>query len=261
MAQYIIDRPTATWGAQTIFGGSAGLTMSPQRCVINVTGDEQDTTRWTGSAIAARSKLVGLRQWTATFTGLASTPTMGNTGLITATGFSVAFAKGWDMAIACEPKDTTYFSGAPTYRSFIPGLLSASGSFDTDADSANALALAPSPATGTFRIADTATDHTIAATIAQLSISPDMPIGELATANCGFITSGDLTLAGSGGFIPILGTGTLAVPTAASLVITSTTSRTYTGSAFWSSVRIRVSVSELIQFEATFQGSGTLTEA
>ena len=260
MAQYIIDRATATWGGQTIFGGSAGITLSPASCALTTTGDDQDTTAWTGSTVTSRTSTVGLRTWTASFTGYTSTAVLGSTGLITASGFSVAYARAWDMTINCEAAESTYFN-SPSWRSFIPGLLSASGSFETFADNGTALVLAPTAATGTFRLSDQATDQTIAATINQLSLNSTQTIGDIVMATIGYKVSGAMTLNGSGTFTPILGTGTLAPPAAAELIITSTTSRTFTGSAFWTSVRIRCAVDQLIEVEATFQGSDTLTAA
>jgi hypothetical protein len=240
--------------------------VAPSAFTLQMSANPLDATVF-GSSLVGRSSKAGLTEVSGTIQGKTSPTILGSTGLVTASGAYTTNVKSWTMELNAPPFETTAMTGAAqSFKSFIPGLISGTGSWTANVDGTTALVLPNTEvASAVFKLVENASnDHTLTCAIVTTDVSFGATVGELVEVTVGFSINGTITAAGTSGSglpAPIFTAGSVAAPALGELVLRSATSRTYTGSAFWSSIRINVPVNDLVTYDIGFQGSGSWTIA
>lgn len=270
-------------GAVTSWGASGAdvhqlinAGISPASISAEISSDGLD---WTGLGVSSAAMRAGLASWTATIVGRypKTAPKVGNSGGVTFAGGYATWVRSWELTIEAGVHDITSQTGsAVLWRSFRPGLLSWSGSYECDIDSTTPLS-PPTLASGvagaaTFKISEEgATDNTLAGDIIVTGLSQSVSAGEKNTASYSFSGSGVLTntyASGMGLLSASASPYAIGTPTwdvngdgVPDVVLTwqSDTGRTYAGPAFWRSLRVSCPVDGLIEVTVGVQGAGALT--
>ena len=231
----------------------------PFSCTINGTGEAFASVGFgTGSVQVAKDQLQGLGAWTGSFTARypRGAPAVGHQGLATfGSGYTLGMT-GWSLTINAEAyDDTAQASTPPTWRDFLAGQITATGSFDCSIDDTTAVTLNTAGA-ATFRMnTETTTDNTLAGNIVITGFSPAVVQGQKNVMRYTFAVNGNLTSAGDNA---LFAAGTLATPTMTEIVLRAKGDRDYTGDAFWTSVQIGAQIGSPITATVGFQGSGAL---
>lgn len=270
-----------TIGAQGIITSWTGTAngnfltqLGEHSATLTMDGGTTDRTAYAAS-LASRAHGAGLRSWGGTITGrllTSSTPQTGYAGSLAFSGSDMYndHIRSWNMNIVAGEHDATTYNASATaagWKSFRPGLVSASGSYEALVDATNPLehmfSAATSLPTGTFTLTS---GNTLAASVIPTQSSLAIPVGDLNSVNYSYQTSGAITAAGTGnlwaaGTIPLpewdeSGTDGVADTT---LTFQAAASRTYAGAAFWTSVSITHNPASYIEVVITFRGSGALT--
>lgn len=255
-----------TTGLVTSWAGTQNTALiqsasGPYEFTLNMEAPTEDVTPFNGSGVTFTSNIPNIRSWSGSITTRFTTALIGSSGLVTFGSGYTANTRAWTLDLTNDAKDTTVFNGSGvTYRTFVPGLLSWGGTYETYVDNTTALVFpGASAASATFKLVeDGATDRTLAGNIIASSVPVTVQVGELPTATFTYVGSGTLTAAGSANFFP---SGAIVAPETGSLVLQSYTSRTYTGDAFFTSVSISCAVDGVITATINFQGTGALTIA
>jgi hypothetical protein len=241
--------------------------VAPSAFTLQMSANPLDATVF-GSSLVGRSSKAGLTEVSGTIQGKTSPTILGSTGLVTASGAYTANVKSWTMELNAPPFETTAMTGAAqTFKSFIPGLISGTGSWTANVDHSTALVLPNTVvATATFKLVEnsTGTDGTLSCAIVTTDVSFGTTVGELVEVTVGFSINGTITSAGTSATgipAPLFAPGTITAPPIDELQLRSATNRTYTGDAFWSSIRINVPVNDLVTYDIGFQGTSTWTIA
>ena len=244
----------------------AGKGIGPYQFTINTTSPEFDNTEFGGSLVTA-SRAGGIPDWSVSVSGRFphAAGQTGYEGLVTWASGYAQHVRAWTMTMNFSTLETTAMaSTAPTWKAWIPGLMTWGGTFDAGLDDTNAPTLPASAAAGTsatFKLTDESTnDNTLAGAIIPTQVSPSVVVNGSEPSRVQYSYAGDgaLTVAGD---TPILPTGTVATPDITEIVCTAASGRTYTGDAFLSSLSINVPLSGLIDVTATLRGTGALTTA
>jgi len=262
-------------GSVVSWANNTGLVtggVAPSAFTLQMSANPLDATVF-GSSLIGRSSRAGLTEVSGTIQGKTSPTILGSTGLVTASGAYTTNVKSWTMELNAPPFESTAMTGAAqTFKSFVPGLISATGSWTANVDHATALVLPNTVvATAVFKLVEnSANDHTLSCNIVTTDVSFGATVGELVEVTVGFSVNGSITAAGtsaSGIPAPLFAdaitssAGVVQPPATGALVLRSATSRTYTVDAFWSSIRINVPVNDLVTYDIGFQGTSTLTIA
>lgn len=242
-----------------LLGESTGG-IKPYSVSGQITIDEHDVTAF-ASSLSTMSYVSGISSWTATVQGRYpnSTAATGRCGQVTfANGYDDR-VNAWTLALAAQAHETTEFaSTCPTWRSFMPGLVSWNGSFAGGIDDTNALVFGAS-GSATLRMSDEAgTDNTLAGSIFYTGVGPTINVGQVNQVSQTFRGSGALTTAGD---TPLFAAGAIGIPDDTEFVISADGSRTYTGRGFWTGINVSVAIGATIDVSVTIQGNGALTPA
>lgn len=253
---------TGLTGSVTSWAGTFNAAMlallKPATFTLDTSADSLDTTAFNAGAAIVANKIKGLKSWRGQFAGPLATPAHGITGAVSGTAYSTNVQR-WSMSLRCNPLDATAYPIASSYKAFIPGLVSGSGSFDAIVDGTTAITEAGAstePSTGTFTIS---TGNTLAASLFTTGAQIISRVGDLNVVRYSFDIDGHVTSVGTANIIPAA--TTLATPVAGALVLTAASGRTYTGSAFWTSLDIVVDPAAISLCSVGFQGSGAITPA
>lgn len=260
---------TATVGieGQLTIAGASELkniieSMKVHSATLNTSIDNADVTSWATTPPVAASTAIGLQQWSISVSAhFPAVPAFGKCGEFVFSNGYVVGADTWSMALSCGVFESTAFNNTcPTYASFVPGMISGSGSYECNLDSATAISGLGSGIAGaaTFRMSDEATDNTLACNINAIQEDASLAIGSKNRVGYGFQTDGDITAAGTS---PLFTAGTITKPDTTEVVLRAAGSRTYTGDAFWSNIGISVPMRGLVAITMTLQGTGALTIA
>lgn len=264
MAKHISDTGAVTsWANNTplISGGSA-----PTEFNLSLEADTHDVTAFTAS-IKSTGKIAGLRKATATIRTRMSPAKIGATGLVTHSAGYATSSRAWKIDMSWPVHDVTEFSGSGVNSyAYMPGLISWSGSYDafvlTDAAVPQA---GGASASATFKIIENSSnDQTLAGNVIISKIDPKNKVGDVCMATVSFVGDGDLAAAGTSGSgigAPFITAISAVVSATGSLVLTSSTGKTYTGDAFPSRIAYDVAVNGVITVEATAQFTGDITIA
>lgn len=253
-------------GAVTSWSGTtnaylAATGVEPAQFNLTLEGTELDTTSFTDAGVGTAIK--GLAGWFAEWETWLKAPAEGSAGLVTYTAGYTANLNAWELEAEADEFESTAFGG--TVKAYTPGGFKWRGSFSghlDDTTAAVAVGNSNEPATGTFKYQEKgATDNTLSGSIfthgANLAVAPSA----LNAIAYNFRGSGALTQSTPSAGVGIIPNGVLPVPTAGSLVLTASSGRTYTGSAFWTRIGISCRVNELVRVRVRARGTGALTIA
>lgn len=264
MASFVITGLVPTsWANNTNLVGTA---VGHKQAEMTIDSGPMDATAF-AATLRARSFITGLRSVTAKLTGRWNPAyNCSGIGLTFANGY-VANMRKFNVNLAWDVHDLTVGTGsAITARSFSPGLLTGSGTFECFVDDTTDLAVPGGGQTGsaTFKMIENGTtDHTLAGTIILENLGINMEVGGKAIATYGYKFSGDITGTGSGGTYPdspfTVAGGNQGIPTKGALVLTSTGSQTYTVSAFPSGISVEAEVGQELKVTVMAQGDGDVT--
>jgi hypothetical protein len=191
---------------------------------------------------------------------------LGNAGIVTFSGGYVLNVKEWNLDLAWEVLKSTAMSGSVvTAHSFIPGILKWNGSFKGNADTGTGIEPPGEDAAALVLklMEDGATDLQVSGSAISTSVSTMVKPGQLVEYTYDFTGTGNLTSqAGGTNYTTFLwSNGSVPKPSTGELVLTSYTGRTYTGDAFMKSMKIAVSVENIITIDIVAQGTGALAIA
>lgn len=236
--------------------------VTPFRYTLNQTAESFDSTIMAAS-LTTGLNLKGLRSWSVTMEGHRPTAAIGSAASITFSPGYVANVRSWEIVFTADEYDNTAMGSAATsagWRTFAGGIWRVSGQYEAFLDDTTPLT-APGngsePATMTLDIGGTKTF----AFSAQTQGGPvDVAIGQPQVVRYSFNNAGAVTVTDSGNTLPMPNTG-LAIPTASSLVLqsTSTNTQTFTGSAFPRVIRMRCPVDGPIITTIEARGTGAIT--
>lgn len=225
---------------------------------LNLNGVEFDSTNF--STTGASTHVKGLSSWDGEFTGIIKAINHGALGLVTYSAGYVVNMKRWTMNIERDTFDSTVFGA--TEMAFAPGCWKFGGDFSGFLDDTTVATMpvnSNEPATGTFKYEEKGvTDNTLSGSIfttrAGIQANP-RALNEISYTYRG---SGAITQSTPSAGAGILPAGAVAGDAASQLTLTSSTSRTFVGSAFWKSISIDCSVADLVKVRVGFQGTGAL---
>lgn len=260
-----------SWGSSDFTSALIGSTYAkPFEFTLDLQGDTPDRTTFVSGGATFGRNIKGLKSWDGKITAQLGTPVIGSLGLVTFASGYTANCYGFEVNISAAVHPATVFAGSSgvKWRSFVPGLVRGTFSFDCYADSATAIAgvgLDAEAASATFAVIDGAGGKQIGGTIitssASLSASPDKPnlVRYSGVFDSQMTTGGTSTVAlwavDAGG-----GTYTLTTPaTGKTLTLQSYTSQTYSGTAFWKSIGVKCAVDSPVMVDIGFQGYGALS--
>lgn len=237
----------------------------PYSVNLNVTNESFDATAFASTAPIAMSKIGGLAAWTGQFNAKfpKTTKASGHEGLVTYANGYVLGCEAWSITATAQSFDSTSFASTPpTWREFLPGLYSFSGSFDVKIDDTTALVL-PNSGDATFRLTKEATnDNVLAGNIVITGMSPQITVGGKNVARYTFDVNGNLTTDGDSSFLEVSSPGTpleLVRPEVTAITARASGSRTYSGNAFLTNWTVGASLGSPVEASASFQGTGALT--
>lgn len=253
---------TGLTGAVTSWAGTFNAAtlalLKPASFSLDSTAAELDTTGYNAGAATVRSKIKGLKGWSGQFSGYLATPTNGIAGSVSGAAYTTN-VRSWDMSLRAAAVETTAWPITANWRTFTPGLVEWGGSFEALVDGTTAITLAgdsTEPLAATFTLAS---GQTLAGSIFASQAGVVSRVGELQVVRYTYVGTGEVTSVGTTNIIPAA--TSIATPVAGSLVLTAATSRTYTGSAFWTEISVGVDPNSVNQCSVSFQGSGALTVA
>ena len=269
---------TAATGLVTSWAGTPNTALvgssnsSPAEFTLNLNAPEADVTAFVSGGVNSRSYLSTLIDWSGTIKCQMKPATIGSAGNITFAGMpQVTGANinvgGWtlDLSAYTSPPVTAMAASAPTYQAFIPGIYDWKASVKAWLDGTTPIV---APGGGAVSIAlkvaeDGATDPGFTGNGFATQVGVPVKVGEVTELSYAIRGTGDLTaVAGASTWSAWwFAAGAIALPAAGSLVLQAATGRTYTGSAFWKSLKITCMLDEPVTLEIGFQGSGTLTIA
>lgn len=258
---------TGILGAVTSWAGTFNTSLltgtRPAQFVLNMAGDDLDTTAFADSGVETHIK--GLSSWSGSFTAQLATPANGNLGLVTFSAGYTTNLNAWNLTANANALETTAFTG--TEKTFIPGTINWGGTFSGYGDGTTAVTAvgnASEPATLTLKYQEAgAVDNQISGSAFTTALGYTTTPNAVNAVSYSFRGTGALTHADTtAGTTAVWTKNTaLATPVAGSMVLTTTTSRTLTGSAFWTGINISVGVNQATVVTVNFQGSGALTIA
>jgi hypothetical protein len=257
----------SSWGSGTDFTNRLVSSYnSPVSTTINLIADSHDATRFTsdtGGAIPARN-IKGLRSISGSFKAFVSgtTPRIGSTGLLTY-GTYGGFCNAYDLNLKAAFADTTIFNAtAPEWKAFTPGLISWDFSADAFVDNATALpgaGLDAEPASVTFQVGSA---KSLSGSAITTSVQFETDPTKVQTVKFSAVGDSYLSVAGATGELfavdPGGGVYTLTTPVLNTMTVVSA-GTTYSGSAFWTSINLKVAVGSPIEITVNWQGSGAWT--
>ncbi|MBX3376049.1 MAG: hypothetical protein KF678_03485 [Phycisphaeraceae bacterium] len=270
-ATYGILGKVTSWSG-TFVADLIGTSNSPATFTLNQVVDTSDVTRFVTGSGGARigRNIPGLKSWSGTISCQLATPRIGNAGLVTYSSGYVANVKSFNISLNADSTDTTVFASTdPTWKSFTPGIVRWSGSYETFLDSATAphgAGMAAEPAAASFALVDDAgstADKILAGNVITQSLGISVAPASISTANYAFVGDDQPTVTGTyvGGIMTDPGGGVYSIttPIAGAMVLQSYTSQTFSGSAFWTSISFKCEVGQPITVDINFQGTGPLT--
>lgn len=251
----------------------ASTGVSNMEWTLNLEGEEFDSTIFGNTG--AMTAIKGLQSWDFEFGGYLVAPDHGAGGLVTfgagaagtGLGGSVLNLNAWDMNITRDEIDTTLFNATvPTVKSWIPGLFKGGGSFSGFLDSATSTTIptfpanSSEPATGTFRYQEKGvTDNTLSGSMFTTRASWGARVNAANPISYNYRLSGDITQSTPSAGAGILPAGALASTAIDTITLKSDATRTFTGSAFWTSIAISVRPRQLVSVRVRGRGTGALT--
>lgn len=243
--------------------------IAPYSFAAQIATEAAPITPFASTPPVAGSSISGLRTWTASFNGRfpRTSPAMGHQGLATygtmtvGSGYVLGIS-AWTLALACESFDAT--EGAttpPTWRSFVPGLISGSGTMTVRVDDTTALEVGTEGALTLRMNVETTVNNSFSGNIIVTNVAPSVAVGSKNTAQISFVFTGPISVAGDNPILPAGASGVaaeLTKPDITDVVLRASGSIDYDGSAFWTSLNVNCAIGSPIDVTGTMQGTGTL---
>lgn len=234
---------------------------SPASYVLTQTADSFDRTVMAASLLAT-SALKGFRSWSVAIEAVRPTPITGHQASISFSPGYVTNATAFDINFAAASFDASVMGSTDTgnrWKTFLPGLITWSGSYTALVDDTAVItdaANSSEPATMTLTVSTGLSfAGSVFTTGGPVTINPQ----GLATVQYNFVGSGNVTVTGA--TLPFAAASSIAIPAVGELVLTAASGQTYTGDAFWQSVRMSCPVAGQITTSITAQGTGDLAIA
>ncbi len=235
-----------------------GATLNSTAAIADLTED----------GLAFKASAVGLYSWTvnAPFK-FPSTPQHGlnPTGAyITQAGSGLYLTNvyGFDLTIAAPFAASTDDTQSEAETYILADVTSCTGTYTARVDDTVALKVPRVGDTATFKIGDEATeDDVVAAAILITSMNVVRQRGSVTEIQYGFESNGAIQIKGDSPLFPVALPGTLEnipAPAFDEIVFQTSTGRTLTGDAAWSSIQIGRTYDAPIGGSMTLQGSGLL---
>jgi hypothetical protein len=230
----------------------------PYSASLQISNPEYDITAFAGS-LSSMGYIGGINSWTGTINMRFPNPTVGSgrCGNVTfANGYALRVNQ-WSAALAAQLFETTEFdTTCPSWATFVPGLISGTGSYAGGIDDATAITLPAPNGAATFRLTDeSSVDNTLAGNIFITGAGPNIVVNQLNNVSHNFRFNGAITAAGD---TPLFPSGAIGKPDITEIVVSADGNRDYTGFCFWTSVSITVPVQGLIDISVGIQGTGEL---
>ena len=250
-----------SWGSGSIHAQLAATGTQPASFTLNLEGEDFDVTAFESAGVGQHIK--GLQGWSFDATAQLKVPDHGALGLVTYTAGYTTNLNAWTLDVQRAEFDVTAF--AATEKAYIPGKYDWGGSFAGFLDGTTALVAVNNgsePATGTFKYQEKGgTDNTwsgsIFTTSANVSVSPQA----VNAVSYNFRGTGALTQSTPSAGAGVLPNGAIALTAAETVVLTASSGRTYTGSAFWTMIGLNVGVGQATVLRMRGRGTGALTIA
>lgn len=269
MAQFLGGiNSTISWatGNNVYLGGLASNTamgLSVMGYTVDIDADDIDTSAFSNAGIT--SAIPGLQSGRFSYRALLFTPIHGNSGLVTYASGYTANINAYNIRISRSEHDVTaYNSTPPTWKTFISGAMRWEGGYSGFHDDTTAI-VAPGinttePAAATFKIQDLAADNALSGSILTRRVTVQTNFDQPGTVDYDFRGSGNLTQSTpTGPSRPLWAPGALDLTAAGTITLTSTTSRTFSGSAFWTSININHRMGQRIEVEVAGRFTGAIT--
>lgn len=258
-----------SWGSADFTTALISTNNKPASFTLSEKADIHDRTTFVTSTGATFGRNIsGLHSWSGKISAHLGTPQIGALGAVTFASGEVLFINEFDINITADMHDATAFTGsAVKWRSYVPGLVRATGSFSGYLDNATTIAhagLDAGAAAATFDVIAGGTGKTIGGNIllsdVEISVSP----ADINKKKYSFVFDSQVTTAGSGTVLWAVDTGggvyTLTTPaTGKTLTLQSYTSQTFSGAALWRGISVKCAVGSPVMVDIDFLGSGTLT--
>lgn len=257
-----VDSWSGTFNAATL------ALIDPAEFSLDMNIDELETTgfvRTAGTQAVVETAIPGLRDWRGSFSGVSldgsSVASNGIAGNVSGATYSTN-VMAWEITMTAGEIDITPFQASASWRSFAPGLVRWSGTYEAFVDDTTSIAIPDASAvTATFTLRSGST--WVGSIFAKPSVVTR--VGDATKVRYTFRGTGNLTVAGTAAIMPA-NSGTVATPAAGTLVLMAkdnngTGDVKYTGSAFWTKITARCRVGEPVSASVDFRGTGALTPA
>lgn len=258
----------ASWGGMGSEAETLLAAINPASFDLSVTGDEEDITTLAATAPTGRAFLPLRKSWTANLTGWLKGYHGGSTCTIASGGGEYdVHVQSFGLTITAGVVETTELGSADPddkWKAFQPTIISTTATITAMVDSASALTDPPAfgaTSLSTFTVTYK-TGHTVAFTGFYTAVNLGSPNSGLQQVQITVRGSGAVTFVGV--TTPLFSAGAYGGTPEYddnSLVLTSTTGYTHTGSAFWSSIALQCDRNAATQVTIQTQGTGILTRA
>jgi len=229
----------------------------PSSGSITMTADIANVSAFESANPIAIANAAGIKSATGSFNAFfpRDGAAFGDEGLVTFANGYTENVSGYTLNIACGSYDDTAFASTPPgFRTFIPGEISFSGSYQCNIDDATAHELPGTSGAATFRLNDDTVDNSLAGTIIVQSVNWNVARGAKNNATVNFVGTGNLTSAGTN---PLFAAGALATPNVTDIVLRAEGDIDWDGAAFWTSLGITCNIGSPITIAGSLQCTGT----
>jgi hypothetical protein len=259
-----------SWGSGSDFTQVLISTNNkPAEFSLDIKADSHDRTTFVSTGATFGRVIKGMHSWDGKITAHLGTPQIGSLGNVTFASGYTTNVYAYELNIVADVHPATVFAGASgvKWRGFVPGLVRVTGSFECYADSSTAIAapgLDAEAAAVTFDVVAGATGKTIGGSIvttaAALSVAPSRPN----IVKYQFVFDSQVTTSGTGTILWAADAGggvfSLTTPVLGkTLTLKAFTSQSYSGTAFWKSIGLKVAVDAPVILDIGYQGYGALT--
>lgn len=252
---------TVTNAASSLYhllGCTGSIGGAPYTINATVSAPEFATTRFQNSLVFG-SHITGINEWSGTVNMRFPNPNAltGKCGLLTYANGYATDVVDWSLEISAAAIDvTSQANPCPVWRTYKPGLINWSGSYNAHVDDGITMDFPLQNGSATFKLdAVTPTANSFTGNIYSTNNGVSIVVDDKNTSSHSFRGTGALTSAGS---TPLLPTGPITRPTVEEVTITVEGGRTYVGDAFWESVSITCPVDGLIEVAVNLRGTGDL---
>lgn len=268
------DGSVTSWGSTNFYSDLLSR-ISPNTSTFNITAQPFDTTA-IGSTTT--NHIGGLRSVSGTLSGRVNLksgashiPSIGNNGLVTFASGYADHVKSWSLTLETVAVHdiTSQNATPPTYASYRPDRIRATGTYTALVDATDDLIYVPAPnalgAAIDLKYGENTADELIEFDAVVTQLSTTMATPSLNQVVYGFVASTAITPSGTNS---ILGSSALTVPlwTWSSgssvpnlLTLTAITGKTYIVDAFWTRISLDCSVDSLVEVSIDWQGAGAIS--